>query len=68
MAFDKLRLELNNEALGLATVAIGAFNDEQVRKVLLLDKQYKPLYIIPLGVGLHSGDESLIGRRKMKTR
>ncbi len=43
---------LQAEALGLATVAIGAFNDEHVRKVLLLDKQYKPLYIMPVGVGL----------------
>ena len=36
-------------ALGLATVAIGAFNDEQVREVLRLDKQVKPLYIMPVG-------------------
>ncbi len=36
-------------ALGLATVAIGAFYDEQVREVLRLDKQYRPLYIMPLG-------------------
>ena len=36
-------------ALGLATVAIGAFHDEQVREVLRLDKQYKPLYIMPVG-------------------
>jgi len=40
---------LQATALGLATVAIGAFNDEQVRKVLRLDKQYKPLYIMPVG-------------------
>ena len=43
---------LQAEALGLATVAIGAFRDEHVRKVLRLDKQYKPLYIMPVGVGL----------------
>ncbi len=36
-------------ALGLATVAIGAFNDEQVREVLRLEKQCKPLYIMPVG-------------------
>ena len=40
---------LQATALGLATVAIGAFYDEQVREVLRLDKQYKPLYIMPLG-------------------
>jgi len=42
---------LQATALGLATVAIGAFYDEQVRQVLRLDKQYKPLYIMPVGVG-----------------
>lgn len=36
-------------ALGLATVAVGAFNDERVREVLQLDKQYQPLYIMPIG-------------------
>jgi SagB-type dehydrogenase family enzyme len=40
---------LQATALGLATVAIGAFHDEQVREVLRLDEQYKPLYIMPLG-------------------
>jgi len=40
---------LQAAALGLATVAIGAFNDERVREVLQLDKQYKPLYIMPVG-------------------
>jgi len=40
---------LQATTLGLATVAIGAFYDEQVREVLRLDKQYKPLYIMPVG-------------------
>jgi len=40
---------LQATALGLATAAIGAFNDEQVKKILRLDKQYQPLYIMPLG-------------------
>ena len=40
---------LQTTALGLATVAVGAFNDERVREVLRLEKQYKPLYIMPVG-------------------
>ena len=40
---------LQTTAIGLATVAIGAFYDEQVREVLRLDKQYRPLYIMPVG-------------------
>ncbi|MFQ6122096.1 MAG: SagB/ThcOx family dehydrogenase [Dehalococcoidales bacterium] len=40
---------LQATALGLATVAVGAFYDEQVRNVLGLDEQFKPLYIMPVG-------------------
>jgi len=40
---------LQATALGLATVAIGAFYDEQVREVLRLGKKYRPLYIMPVG-------------------
>ena len=40
---------LQATALGLATVAIGAFHDEEVREVLRLDKQTVPLYIMPVG-------------------
>ena len=40
---------LQANALGLATVAIGAFNDDQVSKVLKLAKEPKPLYIMPIG-------------------
>mgnify|MGYP006269275531 CR=1 FL=1 len=42
-------IHLQAVALGLATVEIGAFHDEEVRKVLGLDKQIKPLYIMPVG-------------------
>ena len=40
---------LQATTLALATVAIGAFYDEQVRNVLQLEEQYKPLYIMPVG-------------------
>jgi SagB-type dehydrogenase family enzyme len=36
-------------ALGLGTVMVGAFEDEEVSKVLKLEEQIKPLYIIPIG-------------------
>jgi SagB-type dehydrogenase family enzyme len=40
---------LQATALGLATVAIGAFQDEEVKQVLRLGEEYKPLYIMPVG-------------------
>jgi len=40
---------LQATALGLGTVAIGAFHDEQVSQVLRLDEPLKPLYIMPVG-------------------
>ena len=42
-------LYLQATALGLGTVVIGAFHDEQVREVLKLEKRCKPLYIMPVG-------------------
>jgi SagB-type dehydrogenase family enzyme len=42
-------IHLQAVALGLATVEIGAFHDEEVRKVLEVEEQIKPLYIMPLG-------------------
>jgi SagB-type dehydrogenase family enzyme len=42
-------IHLQAVALGLATVEIGAFHDEKVRKVLGVDGQTEPLYIMPLG-------------------
>jgi SagB-type dehydrogenase family enzyme len=42
-------IHLQAVALGLAIVEIGAFHDEKVRKVLGVDGQTEPLYIMPLG-------------------
>jgi nitroreductase len=42
-------IHLQAVALGLATVEVGAFYDEEVRKVLGVEEQIKPLYIMPLG-------------------
>ena len=42
-------IHLQAVALGLATVEVGAFHDEEVRKVLGVEEQMKPLYIMPLG-------------------
>ena len=39
---------LQAAALGLATVAVGAFRDETVREVLQLDLECQPLYIMPV--------------------
>lgn len=35
--------------LGLGTVEVGAFIDEQAKKVLSIDKDYTPLIIMPIG-------------------
>ncbi|MEA1964034.1 MAG: SagB/ThcOx family dehydrogenase, partial [Candidatus Aerophobetes bacterium] len=36
-------------ALGLGTVPVGAFWDEEVSKVLNLPEEYKPVYVLPIG-------------------
>lgn len=40
---------LQATALGLGTVAIGAFHDEEVKEVLQLEEQFNALYIMPVG-------------------
>jgi SagB-type dehydrogenase family enzyme len=42
-------IHLQAVALGLATMEIGAFHDEEVREVLGLEEQIKPLYVMPVG-------------------
>jgi SagB-type dehydrogenase family enzyme len=40
---------LQAEARGLATVAVGAFRDDEVRSVLDLSDDHRPLYVFPVG-------------------
>jgi SagB-type dehydrogenase family enzyme len=42
-------ISLEAVSLNLGTVVVGAFRDEQVRKVLGLDASEQPLYLMPLG-------------------
>jgi SagB-type dehydrogenase family enzyme len=42
-------IHLQAVALGLASVVIGAFADEGVGEILGLERQIRPLYIMPLG-------------------
>ena len=42
-------IHLEAVALRLATVELGAFDDEEIRRVLGLEEQIKPLYIMPIG-------------------
>lgn len=42
-------VHLQAEALGLASVPVGAFKDESVARVLELPANQKPLYLIPVG-------------------
>jgi len=42
-------IHLQAVSLGLATVEVGAFYDEGVRRALGLEEQIKPLYIMPVG-------------------
>ncbi|MFX1572644.1 MAG: SagB/ThcOx family dehydrogenase [Promethearchaeota archaeon] len=42
-------IHLEAVALGLASVPIGAYDDDRVKEVLNLPKKTEPLYIIPIG-------------------
>jgi SagB-type dehydrogenase family enzyme len=41
---------LQCETLGLATVAIGAFDDGEVVRIVNLPRKHRPLYVMPVGV------------------
>ncbi|WP_152041125.1 SagB/ThcOx family dehydrogenase [Salinigranum salinum] len=40
---------LQAESLGLATVTVGAFNDDRVRKAVGAPADQRPLYVVPVG-------------------
>ena len=40
---------LQAESLGLGTVAVGAFNDDNVQTIISAPSEYIPLYILPVG-------------------
>jgi SagB-type dehydrogenase family enzyme len=42
-------LFLQSESLGLATVVVGAFNDDEVARVLRLPADIQPLLLMPVG-------------------
>jgi SagB-type dehydrogenase family enzyme len=42
-------IHLESVALGLASVPVGAFEDERVKEVLKLPMKIEPIYIIPIG-------------------
>ncbi len=42
-------IHLQAVSLGLGSVPVGAFNDEELRKVLSLPQDREPVYIIPVG-------------------
>ncbi len=42
-------VHLQAESLGLGSVAVGAFDDAAVSKVLLLPKNFEPLYMVTVG-------------------
>lgn len=46
-------VHLQAVALGLASVPVGAFDDDKVAAVLRLPKDHKPIYLVPVGRALN---------------
>ncbi len=42
-------LHLQAVALGLGSVPVGAFSDDEVKKVLGLSEEFAPIYVVPVG-------------------
>jgi SagB-type dehydrogenase family enzyme len=42
-------LLLEAVALGLGSVLVGAFHDDEVRRVLSLPTDHRPIYLLPVG-------------------
>ena len=42
-------ISLQAQSLGLGTVTVGAFHDDQVREVISAPSQWTPLYVMPVG-------------------
>ena len=50
--FAAENLHLQVSALGLGTVVIGAFDDEEIHHVVRLPREEQPLIILPVGRAL----------------
>ncbi|MBF0252651.1 MAG: SagB/ThcOx family dehydrogenase [Candidatus Omnitrophica bacterium] len=42
-------IHLQARALGMGSVPIGAFDDDVIKKILLLPQKQEPLYVVPIG-------------------
>ena len=52
-------------SLGLGTVMVGAFNEEEVHSVIGARPEERPIYIQPVGVPPHRGERSTLRRKAL---